>query len=151
MLKQIKGDLLKIESGVILHQVNAIGATGGLAGALRRKWPGAFRSYYARCRLDAIGDVVLGIAEYQDDEKEKWKLLIAHVFGQYYPGPNTDMGAVAHALQKLSRQLERAEFKDVPVYAPFKMGCGLGGGDWSEYEPLLERFLPNLIVVNKEP
>lgn len=150
MLKQINGDLLKIESGIILHQVNCIGATGGLAGALKRKWPDAFKSYRAHCHPDAIGDVVVGVASYNNDEEGSFKLLIAHVFGQYYPGPNTDLAAVKSALYKLARQLKRDEFKDVPVYAPFKMGCGLGGGDWSEYEPLIEQFLPQTIIVNNE-
>lgn len=38
----IKGDLLKITEGIIFHQVNCMGLTGGLAGALRRKFPKAF-------------------------------------------------------------------------------------------------------------
>ena len=150
MLKQIEGDLLAIKEGVILHQTNCLGVTGGLAGALRRKHPGAFKSYLETCESvdDPLGTVVLGIAAWKEHGHElRWDLLIAHVFGQRNPGANTDLKAVDLALSKLARQLQREEFRGVPVHAPFLMGCGLGGGNWSDYSALLEKYLPEIVIV----
>lgn len=150
-MNEMNGDLLNIESGVIIHQINCIGATGGLAGALEQKWKTAFKSYCHACNslTPQLGNVVLGIATHKDTSQENWKLIIAHVFGQYMPGANTDMKAVDMALGKLSRQLAREEFQGVPVYAPYKMGCGLGGGDWGQYSTLLTKHLPEIIIVRK--
>lgn len=151
-MKIINGDLLTVNSGIILHQVNCMGATGGLAGALNRKWPQAFKSYRHACDslTPQLGNVVLGIAAYSDVERELWKLLVAHVFGQYMPGANTDLDAVDRSLAKLSNQMKRIEYKDAPVYAPYKMGCGLGGGNWPDYEKILVKYFPDILIVNNE-
>lgn len=138
-MKTITGDLLAITSGTVLHQVNCFGATGGLAGALRRKWPVAFDDYLAYCDnegRDMLGRFVLGDAAHS--------LSIGHVFGQMYPGPNTDMAAVRRSL---------AEARDCvtsQVYAPYKMGCSLGGGNWPEYLEALVEVFPEIIIVQRE-
>lgn len=137
-MKLITGNLLDIRTGTILHQVNCLGATGGLAGALHKKWPAAFESYFAHCRRErarALGSVVVAEAEPG--------LFIAHVFGQFNPGPNTDMAAVHQSLR------DAAEVATAPIYAPYLMGCGLGGGVWSKYQAALEAAFPDIIIVQR--
>jgi hypothetical protein len=104
----ITGDLLAIESGTILHQVNCRGALGGLAWDLYHKYPGAFTDYFMLC--DKYGAQNIG------------SLAIESLVGRPLLAP---------------------------LYAPFRMGCGLGGGDWLEYEAILERNLPDLIIVQR--
>jgi O-acetyl-ADP-ribose deacetylase (regulator of RNase III) len=139
----INGDLLEIESGIILHQVNSVGATGGLAGALRRKYPTAFVDYIMRCREhDAraiAGSVTICMAA-------EPALYIAHLFGQISPGPNTDLGLVESALQDEELRMFCREHQP---YAPYQMGCGLGGGNWDDYSALLEKHIPDIIIVRK--
>lgn len=150
-MKTINGDLLKIESGTLIHQVNCIGCTGGLAGALRRKWPDAFKRYDALCREAEAENTrpLLGCFNYTKVGIRNPNLAIVHIFGQVYPGPNTSLGAVRAALKDFSEW--RAEGKDTgPIYAPYKMGCGLGGGNWDEYSALLEEIIPDIIIVRKE-
>lgn len=135
-MKQIVGNLLDIESGTILHQVNCMSDCGGLAGALRRKHPGAFAAYFTACTNGGVlGRFVPGVASPS--------LYIGHVFGQLHPGPNTDMKAVHEALK------EAAEFITGKVYAPFKMGCGLGGGNWDDYLRALTQYFPNITIVKR--
>lgn len=133
-MKTITGDLLQISSGVILHQVNCIGATGGLAGALRRKYPAAFEPYLKACSERMLGAYVVASVNSQ--------LAIAHVFGQFQPGANTDLAAADIALRRL-----REEIQDRPAFAPYLMGCGLGGGDWTQYSALLEKHFPDITIV----
>ncbi len=142
MLKIIEGDLLEIPNGTIIHQCNCIGATGGLAGALRRKWPEAFERYIETCDeaarpYDLLGKFTLG---WSNDDK----IEVIHLFGQLYPGPNTDMVAVESALKSFASTSPLC-----PIYAPWKCGCGLGGGDWVEYSAAIERHLPQCIIVRK--
>lgn len=150
MLKIIEGDLLKIEEGTLVHQVNCFGATGGLAGALRRKWPNHFNAYFEDIAVNKqtdyppsrlLGDFSVGC---EGDER----ICIVHIFGQLQPGPNTDLEAVDVALSKYAKW--RSEGKDTGlIYAPFLMGCGLGGGDWVKYSSIIEKHLPDCIIVRK--
>ncbi len=142
-MKTLTGDLLAIRHGIVLHQVNTMGATGDLAGALRRKYPDAFKPYHERCR--SMGTNALGtalIARKSDGP------CIAHVFGQMRPGPNTDLAAVNFALTDLAAQIaDDPHYTELPVFAPYLMGCGLGGGRWEEYAPLLEKHFPSITIV----
>lgn len=151
-MKLIQGDLLEIKSGVILHQVNTRGVTGGLAGALRRKWPEAFDIYDEVCKDNhpeiSAGTCATGTCNGSD-------LMIAHVFGQVNPGPNTDLKLVDSALIFLASwywsvldAYDQTE-EEFPVYAPWKIGCGMGGGDWDKYLPLLVKHIPDVIIVQK--
>lgn len=138
-MKTVTGDLLELRSGVILHQVNCLGATGGLAGALRQKWPRAFAPYLDYCkrnRQHGIGGFVIGQATPS--------LIIGHVFGQVQPGPSTDLLAVKESLDRAQAALI------APVYAPYKMGCGLGGGNWAAYRALLTIAFPDITIVQRE-
>lgn len=137
-MKIITGNLLEITSGTVLHQVNCMGATGGLAGALRRKWPQAFDDYSAYCLnegSDMLGRFILG-----DATPGLW---VGHVFGQLHPGPNTDIQAVRKALK------EAVDFTSGLIYAPYRMGCGLGGGDWPVYLQVLTEAFPDIIIVQR--
>lgn len=142
-MKTITGDLLAIRSGMVLHQVNCVGATGGLAGALRRQSPEAFVEYRERC--EKLGSEALGTALIS---RTRIGACIAHVFGQIQPGANTDLSAVDFALSKLAEQISDDPFySELPLFAPHMMGCGLGGGRWDKYLPLLEKQFPQLTLV----
>lgn len=135
-MKLITGNLLDIRSGTILHQVNCHGFTGGLAGALYKKWPAAFDPYFARCEQPrALGSFVIGQVEPG--------LHIGHVFGQFEGGPCTDILAVAASLKEAHWLLDGA------VYAPYMMGCGIGGGDWAKYQQVFEEWIPDITIVQR--
>lgn len=139
-MKTITGNLLEIRHGTILHQVNCRGVTGGLAGALQRQYPAAFTNYFALCtkydEADNFGRV--------DEWHASLTLSILHLFGQNFPGANTEMPRVRKALEKLILLPLRE-----PIYAPYLMGCGLGGGDWNEYLPALTAVFPDIIIVQR--
>lgn len=137
-MKIVTGNILDITSGTALHQVNCMGATGGLAGALRRKWPAVFTGYDARCENE--GRDMLGRFIHAEALPG---LYVGHVFGQLHPGPNTDMAAVRKALS------DARNSTNGQVYAPFNMGCGLGGGNWSEYLAELGRAFPCIIIIQR--
>jgi len=153
-MKEIRGDLLEIRSGILCHQVNALGITGGLAGALRRKFPHAFDTYEAVCEIAKEFNEqkdLLGSVDYGYHTDSEFDITIAHIYGQFAPGPNTDLVAVDRALAKLAeyrKHLAEAG-TEVPCYCPNQMGCGLGGGDWSKYLPLLVKHVPDIIIVRK--
>lgn len=138
-MKEIIGNLLDLTEGAIVHQVNCRGAIGGLAHALHDKYHRAFVDYFLLC--DKYGAKNLGSVH---EGHASGLLSIVHVFGQIEPGAHTDMTAVKTALESMyGRPLL------TPIYAPYKMGCGIGGGDWSRYLAALVEAFPDIIIVKR--
>lgn len=139
-MKLIIGDILQVTRGTILHQVNCAGVVGGLASSLHAAHLTAFTDYFLLC--EKYAGLLSGTAH---EGHASHDLSIIHVFGQITPGRCTDMALVHRALASLSGRPHLD-----PVYAPFRMGCGIGGGDWGQYLAALVRVFPNVIIVQRE-
>lgn len=133
----ITQDILKIEQGIIGHQVNAAGAMGaGLALKIRDKWS----KVYTRYRWDGVklGECqIVTISPY---------LFIANLCGQSGYGEDrcwTDYDALREAMDTLSAY---AHPHGLQVYLPHNIGCGLAGGDWTIVSSIIEEELPNAII-----
>lgn len=138
------GDLNAIPHGILLHQVNCLGKTGYLAGALRRSHRAAFNAYFQAIMDGRRGARLLGRGVIGG----QLPVLVGHVFGQFQIGPHTDMAAVESGLSEIRMALGgNPEWVEVPVFAPYKMGCGKGGGDWEAYSALLCRIFPDVTIV----
>ena len=144
----VEGDILDVSAGVILHQVNCLGKTGGLAGALREAFPDHFVCYDKAISASGTNwPRLLGRAKvgYVAD------LAVAHCFGQLGYGRDkvyTDMAAVADALAEARAIVgEIPALAGSPVYAPYQMGCGRAGGDWERYLDLLYKYFPRVTII----
>lgn len=138
----IKGDLLKITEGIICHQVNCQRVAGaGLALQIRKKWPEWYDAY-RKYPEPELGDVFLFPV--------KSELYLASLYGQerYGRGLQTNYFALESALKKLRLLLSQAFVENEPIYFP-RLGAGLGGGAWNVIEPLIEKYFPNAIIVEK--
>ena len=142
MIVTATGDLLDVPVGIICHQVNCRGAFGaGIAAQIAGKWPvveRVYRSHLVRC-ADA-GVRPLGTVSYCAVAPG---LTVANLYAQLSYGNGaregrcyTDYGALRSCLEKV-----RLEFGwDVPMHVPYRIGCGLAGGDWKAVRPILEEF-----------
>jgi len=150
MITEIHKDILKVQKGVICHQVNCLGAVGGLADDIAKKWPKNKVAYkqYVRDAYDKEGNEVFSLGKVCNVQVES-NIYIANLFGQYDYGRDyrrTEYCAVEAALKCVkdkiydSPEMEAVEtflgledfnipLKD--IYIPKWMGCGLGGGDWN--------------------
>ena len=138
----IKGDLLEIEVGIIAHQVNCKGVMGaGLAKVLRAKYPVCFESYSRYCKA---GQFKLGMVQFC---KVNSQLFVCNLAGQDNYGTQscqTDYDALATCLTKL--HLKSLELNLIP-YLPYRLGCGLAGGNWDVVSQLIEVHCPNAVIV----
>jgi len=143
-------NILKVESGIICQQVNCMGVMGaGLALQLKQKFPQIFREYieaYKDGKL-TLGTVVLTII---DAGKP---LFVANMCAQYLYGRRgcyTNYSAFEECLRHVVkfRNFRQAYLDelDTPIYIPYKIGCGLAGGDWSEISKLIEKVIPDAII-----
>lgn len=150
------GNMLEsVESGVILHQVNAQGVMGGgIALLIRRRWPVVWDDYRfavpahlseeeSRARL---GTVIWSEVGFDFDVGP---LLVASIVGQQFYGAQeplnarryTSYDAIDIALTKLANDI-----RGVPgavVHYPL-LGCGLGGGNWSTVKSIINHRLSGI-------
>lgn len=137
MIEYKDGDLLESGAGVIVHQVNCMGKfASGLAAQIREKWPLVYHEYTRICDkeydypVSLLGSIQLvGIG----------KGYVANCFGQLSYGRKgqfTDYKALESALEYVR---EFASTTNMSIAIPYKIGCGLGGGDWAVVEPMIKR------------
>lgn len=148
MVRIVKGDLLEAKDrSIILQQVNCQGVMGsGIARQIRERYPDVFTSYKKKCdehkdnTAELLGEVDYYIAP---------DYLIANCFGQNFYGQgikHTDYDALRKCFENVA--CNKAE----PIGIPFKIGCGLGGGDWEVvYKMICEVFDGmDVVIYNKE-
>lgn len=141
MLIDKKGDLLKSDCTVIMHQANCFSTMGaGIAKSIAKLYPEA-----------AIAD-----KGYQGEPKEKLgkfsmatvgKVTIVNLYGQFHFGAGkkqTNYEMLEKAMNrffefviKLNQKNNNINLEKIGV--PYKMGCGLAGGDWNVVKEILEK------------
>jgi hypothetical protein len=76
----------------------------------------------------------------------KDSLYVAHLFGQFHYGAKrcyTNYLALKSALIQLETLAQKYQ---LPVYLPYKLGCGLAGGDWQIVYNLIRKYCPSAII-----
>lgn len=135
------GDLLKAQEKVIAHQVNCMGAAAGLAGAIFRKWPYAKKDYMdITSRIP--GKLLLGMAYYTGEQRDGH--IICNLFGQYEPGADYRPDKLEQALEQLANA---AKIMNWSVALPWRISCGICGGDWEEVLQIIERTMDGVDCV----
>ena len=149
-MKIIEQDILALKEGIIFHQVNCQGVMGaGIARALADRYPGLEEAYAELCAKhhfrheELLGKVFLF--------KVGPNLQIANVFGQggvSRSSRQTNYESTVEAFERIIRaqQQPHSVFNDKEFYFTYKMGCGLGGGNWTIYSAIIEAHFPDAIV-----
>ena len=142
------GNLLQAEETLIGHQVNCFGAAGGLAAAVFKKWPQAGRDYEqlvervqniyktSHHQISGIKSTLLGFMQPTGELPDGH--IIANLYGQFHPGADYRPKALEEALELLG-DFARVTGKSVAL--PYKISCGICGGDWDEVQQIIERTM----------
>ena len=159
MITTINKDILTVDKGVIVHSVNCIGAVGGLAGAIARKWPKNADEYRAHIKRQKLPIMLLGSVF---EVNVAHNVIVANLFGQYGIGTGkqqTEYSALISGFKTIADTcfygndtedmyfgpLGYQEVSNVlnDIYIPYKIGCGLGGGDWNIVEEIFHKVFDN--------
>lgn len=121
------------EVNVIAHQANCFNKMGaGIAPLIAAEWPQVREADNATTKGDhrKLG----GFTKASTDNG-----LVYNLYGQYYPGSNTDYSALKQSMIAMRTQLVSLS-GSVSIGLP-KLGCGIGGGDWTIVSELIENLL----------
>jgi O-acetyl-ADP-ribose deacetylase (regulator of RNase III) len=139
----VKGDLIKLaddgEFDMIVHGCNCFATmAAGIAYPIGRRWPEAKK-------IDALtkrGDVhKLGSYTVVDVKtKSGANLKVMNAYTQYKPGPDFKLVHLESVLFRI-----REKFPDLHIGIPL-IGCGIGGGDWSEVEKMINTEFNDLYI-----
>lgn len=136
MIKTIQGNVLDIPTIYICHQVNCKGVMGaGLAKQIKEKWDTVFRDYNTLCIYEENLLGSIGVSKVMDN------VYVINMFAQDGYGRDkcyTDYKAFESCLLKIASQADRE--KDI-IRFPYKIGCGLAGGDWNIIQQLIYKHL----------
>ena len=136
-LKEVKGDLLSVKRGIIVHGCNAQGIMGGgVAALIKRKWPRAYEEYcivHKHCGLQ-LGQVLFV-------EVEPF-LVVANMITQegFSDGVDTDYDAIQDGFRTVA---EWGKHHDLPIHYP-KVGSGIGGGEWDIIYDIIQDELADM-------
>lgn len=146
MDKEIKfcnGDLLNSNANIIAHQVNARGVMGsGVALAVKTKYPEVFQSYR---KFFEEGKLKLGKVDFAKTNDGK---IVANMCGQDRYGRDgkqyTDYEALEKCFDKTARYMKEKNLDSIAF--PFKLGCGLGGGDWNIVFAMIKEYFKDFNI-----
>lgn len=139
MIYEITGDLLDAKSGIICHQTNYHGVMGaGVARAIADKilTTQQYNAYVNYCRQ--AGRTALGTVQFLGNAPG---LVVANMFSQDEAKPQlngrydiTDYEAMAACFIRIK---DMAEACNMTVHIPYRIGCGIAGGNWSLVRQLI--------------
>lgn len=136
---------------IFCHQVNCQGVMGaGLAKQIRNRYPSVYEDYM---RAIKSGYLLLGtkICTLTADKR-----ICVSMFAQEDYGTNkcyTDYSAFQIILDGLADELQTLEEgrnTHINIAFPYKIGCGLAGGNWNIVRRMIEKFserIPNDVYI----
>jgi O-acetyl-ADP-ribose deacetylase (regulator of RNase III)/uncharacterized protein YeaO (DUF488 family) len=148
-----EGDLLEKKEGFILQQVNCRGVMGaGLAKAIADKYPVVLEQYSKVCKSEKPEELLGKVQFVSVDER----LYIINLFGQLDYGRDekryTNYSKLRVAFNSAAKGIGITEglFKEnLPIYMPYRMSCGLAGGDWYTVYKMVKNIIPRARVIRK--
>lgn len=137
MIRYIEGDLFKSPAQVIVNTVNTVGVMGkGIALEFKKRYPDMFQAYKETCEKRKLktGSLMLYY------EPDHWVLLFPTKENWRNP---SRMEYIEAGLAKFCRTYAE---KGITSIAFPKLGCGNGELNWSEVQPVMEKYLKNLPI-----
>lgn len=152
-MKTIDCNLLDAPAEVIAHCCNCFNTMGaGVALAIKNKYPEAYEADCQTTKGDKakLGTVSLTVVNTPTNQIK----AVANIYGQYGMGGEKPVNyeAMYNGLVNLRGRLKPTISA---VAFPYKMGCGLAGGDWRIVEKMIEVVFENVtydvIICKFEP
>lgn len=135
------GDLLKAEVDALVNTVNTVGVMGkGIALQFKRAFPANFKAYEKACKKD---EVALGSMFVFDNGQLTAPRWIVNFPTKGHWRSKSRLADIEQGLDDLARVIMDRGISSIALPP---LGCGNGGLDWTDVEPLIRRKLEDLPV-----
>ena len=145
MIRFQRGDILEARAEALVNTVNCVGIMGrGIALQFKNAFPANFKAYAAACKR---GEVQPGrMFVFDTGELTPPRYIINFPTKRHWRGKSRieDIRAGLEAL------VDEIRARDIRSIALPPLGSGLGGLDWADVRPLIERALARLPEVEAE-
>jgi hypothetical protein len=131
----------------------------GFAKQIRDKWPVVYEEYkkffdhhnWAYKKNFGFTDSSFLMGKVLLVEVEEFDTYVLNLFSQDGISRTKTMinyGALRTSLERASQHIEHVggELKKRQICFPHKIGCGLGGGNWSKVSAMIEFYFPNATI-----
>ena len=141
MITETKGNLLEAKTEALVNAVNCVGVMGrGIALQFRRKFSeDYFKDYKRACQSGQLAIGKVHVYELKNAETNP-RFIINFPTKNHWRGQSR-IEDIESGLQSLVEAIKENEIKSIAMPA---LGCGLGGLDYAEVKPLIERAFVNL-------
>lgn len=131
-----EGDLFSAPDGVICHQVNCKGVMErGVAKTFKYVFPEAYKIYKDICAHEKD---LLGKNSFHIEDTGQTCCMFAQLDWRGHNVCNTDYAAFRECCKGIKSFIDLHKDKNYVINMPYRIGCGLGGGDWLIIKEILE-------------
>lgn len=149
MLELTRGDILKADAEALVNTVNCVGVMGrGIALQFRKAFPENFRVYKSACdkKLFHPGQMLV----YDLNRFENPKYVINFPTKRHWKG-KSKIEDIEAGLKALVEEVNQHNIRSIAIPP---LGCGLGGLEWEQIKPMIQKAfgaLPDVHVLLYEP
>jgi O-acetyl-ADP-ribose deacetylase (regulator of RNase III) len=143
MISEADGNLLDASVEALVNTVNTVGVMGkGIALQFKRAYPSMFRDYALAVKH---GDLAIGrMHVWHTGLLDGPRVVINFPTKRHWRG-RSNLADIEAGLDDLVRVIRREQIRSIAVPP---LGCGHGGLDWADVEPLIRAKLASLEDVN---
>jgi O-acetyl-ADP-ribose deacetylase (regulator of RNase III) len=149
MIEFVTGDILAANAEALVNTVNCVGIMGrGIALQFKNAFPENFKAYEKACTLDEVQPGRMFVYETNRLHGPKW--IINFPTKRHWKGKSR-IADIESGLRALAHEITARNIHSVAVPP---LGSGLGGLNWADVRPLIERALggiPNVHIMVYEP
>jgi O-acetyl-ADP-ribose deacetylase (regulator of RNase III) len=149
MIQYKSGDILAEEAEALVNTVNCVGVMGrGVALQFKKAFPANFKAYEVACRRGEVEPGQMFVFETKQLTNPRY--VINFPTKRHWRG-KTRLADIEVGLEALVDEIRRRRIRSIAIPP---LGSGLGGLNWAEVRPRIERALqelPDVRVVVFEP
>jgi O-acetyl-ADP-ribose deacetylase (regulator of RNase III) len=141
MIKETTANLFEAKAEALINAVNCVGVMGkGIALQFKQKFPADyFNAYKLACQT---GELAIGSVQvYELKNAQTNPRYIINFPTKRHWREQSRIEYIEGGLQSLIEAVERYKIKSIAMPA---LGCGLGGLDYEEVKPLIEKAFSDL-------
>lgn len=144
-----KGNLLRADTEAIVNTVNCVGFMGrGIAAQFKRQYPENFKAYESACKRKEVVPGKMFI--FETGSLTNPRFIVNFPTKRHWRGKSR----IEDIKSGLVALVDEVKARNIRSIAIPPLGCGLGGLDWKDVRPLIEKAfaaLPDVHALVFEP